>query len=752
MPIRVPAFPAGVDVVVMPGEGVLLVGENATRALHGALYEAVAPLIDGVRDADAVAAAAAGRVDAVRVYYVLALLEKNGHIVESPVGAPRARVAFWQGLGVDPRQAESRLAAARVRVTTAGRADAGPLREALRATGVVEAAGDEAAELEIVLTDDCLTPGLGDVAAAARAAGRALLAARPLGMTLWLGPLTTATARPCLECLRIRHRRLSPIRRLAEDAAGETVPGAAVAALPASARAAAELTALEAARFLATGVSTLADAVLTLDCATGAAQRHLVLPAPACPCCGAEDRAAPAHPEPPRLTSRRAAFTDDGGHRVASAHETLERLAPLVGPVAGIAPFLAEVAVDAPSAHVWISGTNTAQRVRTLAGVKSNLRQSSAGKGRSRAQARVGALCEALERYSAERRGDEWTMRASWAAMRAEKGGDVFHPNDLSLFSDRQYAGRDGLNAAGSPFNFVPERLPDDLEIEWSPAWSFSRRRWKYVPTRAVYFDPGRPGEPDFTVACSNGCAAGNTLEEAVLQGFFELAERDATAIWWYNRLRRPGVDPASFNDPWIVALTDDFRERGRDLWALDLTHDLGVPVFAAVMATRGGGGRDMLFGLGCHLDARVALQRAFAEITQMLSLKGLLERDPGANVDPELAAWLRTVGFETHAYMTPDPDRPLKRLEDFPALHSGDLLTDVERCREIVEAKGMELLAVDMTRRDVGLAVARVMVPGLRHFWARFAPGRLYDVPAAMGWLPAPSTEDDLNPAAIFF
>jgi len=43
-------------------------------------------------------------------------------------------------------------------------------------------------------------------------------------------------------------------------------------------------------------------------------------------------------------------------------------------------------------------------------------------------------------------------------------------------------------------------------------------------------------------------------------------------------------------------------------------------------------------------------------------------------------------------------------------------------------------------------------MVPGMRHFWPRYAPGRLYDVPVTMGWLPAPLTETELNPTPIFW
>ena len=57
-----------------------------------------------------------------------------------------------------------------------------------------------------------------------------------------------------------------------------------------------------------------------------------------------------------------------------------------------------------------------------------------------------------------------------------------------------------------------------------------------------------------------------------------------------------------------------------------------------------------------------------------------------------------------------------------------------------------------NMVSPDVGLPVARVVVPGLRHFWARFGPGRLYDVPVALGWRAAPLLEEQLNDFAVYF
>jgi ribosomal protein S12 methylthiotransferase accessory factor len=55
----------------------------------------------------------------------------------------------------------------------------------------------------------------------------------------------------------------------------------------------------------------------------------------------------------------------------------------------------------------------------------------------------------------------------------------------------------------------------------------------------------------------------------------------------------------------------------------------------------------------------------------------------------------------------------------------------------------GIEILVLDQTRTDVGMPVAKVVMPGMRHFWARFAPGRLYNVAA-------PKPELELNPAHL--
>lgn len=101
--------------------------------------------------------------------------------------------------------------------------------------------------------------------------------------------------------------------------------------------------------------------------------------------------------------------------------------------------------------------------------------------------------------------------------------------------------------------------------------------------------------------------------------------------------------------------------------------------------------------------------------------------------------------------YLAPDPAAPARKASDFAKWATDDLRDDVLACQALVERLGLEMLVLDQTRPDIGLPVVKVLVPGLRHFWPRFAPGRLYDVPVQLGWLPRPLPEEELNPIAMF-
>ena len=147
-----------------------------------------------------------------------------------------------------------------------------------------------------------------------------------------------------------------------------------------------------------------------------------------------------------------------------------------------------------------------------------------------------------------------------------------------------------------------------------------------------VFFLQGRLS-PGHIHADSNGCAAGNTLEEAIVQGFLELVERDSYAIWWYNRLQRAEVDLSQFDDSYIRDLQIQLAETGRRLWVLDITSDLGIPSFVAMSHSTENGQDFVEFGSGSHFDARIAMLRALTELNQFLSI-GLMGGRGAANIE----------------------------------------------------------------------------------------------------------------------
>jgi ribosomal protein S12 methylthiotransferase accessory factor len=119
---------------------------------------------------------------------------------------------------------------------------------------------------------------------------------------------------------------------------------------------------------------------------------------------------------------------------------------------------------------------------------------------------------------------------------------------------------------------------------------------------------------------------------------------------------------------------------------------------------------------------------------------------------DPRALSWWKTATLENQPYLVPGETLAAKEQADYPECRSDNLYSDVITCVQITKEKGLEMLVLDQTRPDTGLHVVKVIVPGLRPFWARFAPGRLYDIPVQMGWLAKPLTEDRLNPRHIYF
>lgn len=720
-------------VATADGEAAFLLCEHGAGVLAGPLGPRLLRTLDGGGRPRAL-----DGVDPATITAALRELRAAGHVVDVDPEVDERTAGYWDAAGLDGDAAVAACAAP-VRARALGAV--GDAVEALRRTGI-EVAGSEPAAgdgvgLDVVLVDDYLNPGLPEIARELAAAGRVWLLARPVGIRLHVGPVFVAGG-PCYFCLRTRLRENRPVETyLADGAAGQVrVP---VVDLP-QVRAwgiAAVGTAIT--HWLAGHRSGATHAVTTIDTLTFETSVHPVHKRPQCGGCGDPRLGTAAMAAPVRLEPRPKAPVEDGGHRAAPPERMLAEFGRFVDPVTGIVPELRAVRTDLPDLHVYTSGANRALRGRSLAGLRGGLRTTSGGKGAGDLQARASALGEAVERHCGAFAGDEPRRTERYRDLRA----DAVHPNEILHYSERQYAQRKrwtDMHTVGVPFD-------ESAPVDWTPVWSLTRQCHRFLPSALLFFDYPVTHAP-FGFADSNGNAAGTSLEDAILQGAYELVERDAVAIWWYNRLRVPGIDLDALDDPWAAAQRARYAVQGREMWALDLTQDLGIPVVAAVSRRVAGATEDILFGLGAHADARIALRRAIAEMNQFLA--HAFTPDGYAPAGPAVRHWLAHARLAGQPHLAPDPGVPRRPLAARPE-PTTDLRDDVDRVRRSVERAGLEMFVLDLTRPDIGMPVVKVIVPGLRHFWARFAPGRLYDVPVRSGTLGAALPEADLNPIPFF-
>jgi ribosomal protein S12 methylthiotransferase accessory factor len=712
--IDVPALRPQYRTEALERERVVLRSEDGSRVLEGRLCRLVVPLIDGRRSADEIAAKLEGEARPEEVYYTLLRLEQMGLLRPAGERLDSAPAAFWESLGVSESQAADKLRTARIGVVALHGLRTDALVAAARAAGLT--IGDDP-DLLLVLAHDCTDAALESWNHAALKRRRAWMLVKPAGRIPWLGPIFRPGVTACWSCLSERMR---------ENHA--SIPlGSAETGLSSGATAVLHLAAVEAAKWIVLGRSELEGAILTLDFGSLGMVRHVVSRRPQCPACGHQSRAR----RPPRIRfeSRAMCLTPGTNHRSCPAEETLARLEPLVSPIAGIAFDLRKTSAPGCPFHSYVASHSAG------AGAASRLFRAG-GKGATDIDARVSCLAEAAERCSAFHHGDEPLIRSSFKRIR----GKAVHPSMLLHFSADQYCCREYWNSVHGAANHVPEPFDESAAIDWTPAWSLSRQAVRYVPAAFTYLGYSETGRQRFCRADSSGCAGGNNLEEAFLQGFFELVERDAAAIWWYNRIRRPAVDLDGWSDPWVAAAASDVHAQRRSLTLLDITHDLEIPCFAAVSWDEQG--RSIRFGLGSHLDPKVAARRAVAEMYQALAWPA------GEDLDADARSWVEYASLENQPHLVP---RIYRSAEDYAALTTSDLAADIETCLAIANRHGLEVLAVELTRPEIGFPVVRVIIPGLRHFWSRFGPGRLYDVPVALGWLERPLSESELNPLLLF-
>ena len=297
------------------------------------------------------------------------------------------------------------------------------------------------------------------------------------------------------------------------------------------------------------------------------------------------------------------------------------------------------------------------------------------------------------------------------------------------------YSSFDDLSDRHSTINVgrLPETantlFSNTLRILWAEAQELNSGDTRLVPFDMIhtdYTDAEIPGHG--CVPCStNGLASGNHILEAICHGICEVIERDALAVW--DAVREQGMSlrrllPDSIDHGDCRDLLAQFDAARLDCYIWDMTTDIGIATFTAVIRERGEAVGHLGLGSGTHLDRGIALRRALTEAAQT-RLNYISGSRDDLMADEYITEGMAEKNAAFELFVSGVTSE--RCFSDVPTQTHPTLRGDLDHLLENLRAAGMdEVAVVDLTRVGVDIPVVRVIIPGLEapHEDPAYIPG----------------------------
>ena len=370
----------------------------------------------------------------------------------------------------------------------------------------------------------------------------------------------------------------------------------------------------------------------------------------------------------------------DTGIRTMLPSETLERVLPLLS-AAGLEPLEDITGKDNIGIPVFsVASPNNAHGKKKFYN----------GKGPTPEQAKASAVMEAMERYSAELREDDEIIYGTFAE--AEENGLTLDPEDMIL-----------------PLRTMNY---DNETIAWYRAFELFRGEEIWVPACAVFHPYFPDGDLQLFRYHTNGIASGNTMEEAILHGLFELIERDAWSICEYRE--KANADIIADEGSLCSQLIKKFNDRGVEIHLKDLTSDIGIPTIGAAADDVATKDPELLsIGVGTHLNPEIAAVRALTEVAQSRTT-----HKHGSKINAKLQRATQEMGYEKIKMMNRvwySNSGSIVKLSEMKRLDTPYVLDDIEVVFDrLIECGFDKVIVADLTRPEIMVPSVRMIVPGL--------------------------------------
>ncbi len=208
-----------------------------------------------------------------------------------------------------------------------------------------------------------------------------------------------------------------------------------------------------------------------------------------------------------------------------------------------------------------------------------------------------------------------------------------------------------------------------------------------------------------------NGPAAGNSQEEALLQGLCEVVERHVSSVITHEKRRAPIIRPESIRDPAGRELLDKFERNGIKVYLKDFSLNTGLPTVGALAydPSTFPDSSEIVFTAGTTSSPEKSVIRALTEVAQLAG-----EFKHKTSYRPTLPKFK---DLEEASYITAPTE--WIDLHSLPDLSNANFLREILSAATALKSTGLDCFAVGMTHPDIQIPVVYVVIPGA-HFMDR--------------------------------
>lgn len=356
----------------------------------------------------------------------------------------------------------------------------------------------------------------------------------------------------------------------------------------------------------------------------------------------------------------------------------------------------------------------------------------------SQEEALIKTLAEAIERYN---NFAFFKESVDYVGSYSKIKDKAIDPQKFLFFSSEQLQQK----------KYKKFRIDNNSPLRWTEIRSLINKKSYYIPCQLINlsYQPIKK-EPHIYPSISTGCAGHFNLDSALLNGIYEILERDAFMIYYLNKLKPKRYDLTSSKNMKIKAFVEIAERYRLQIVSLNIQTDLGIPTIASIVLDYSGLSKAVSVGLKSHLNIEKAIIGSINEAFHTRTwIREAYIQEPKKITKSELTdnSSIKNRGIFWY------PIQSIQKLDffindlDFIKIEQKDTKLSVKKqismLKKILGKKGYEIYYKDITAKyfkNIPFNVVKVVIPGMQPLYLDekyplLGGKRMKKVPIALGY-----------------